>query len=63
MTVLKYVGRARGVEVDAAGVFVQNGDTADFPDDVAKSLLRQKGQWEKVPAAKPKTTTKNEEAN
>lgn len=63
MTVLKYVGRARGVEVDAAGVFVQNGDTADFPDDVAKSLLRQKGQWEKVPASKPKTTTKNEEAN
>lgn len=63
MTVLRYIGRARGVEVDAAGVFVQNGDTADFPDDVAKSLLRQKGQWEAVKASKPKTTTKNEEAN
>ena len=56
MTVLKYVGRARGVEVDATGVFVQNGDTADFPDDVAQSLLRQKGQWERV-ESKPKTKT------
>lgn len=60
MTVLRYVGRARGVEVDAVGVYVQKDDTADFPDDVAQSLLRQKGQWEQV-ASKPKTTTKKDE--
>ena len=50
---LRYIGRAPAVEVDAAGVFVQNGATAEFPDEIATSLLRQRGQWETVAVPKP----------
>lgn len=50
---IKYIGRHRaGVEV--AGVFVEHGATAEIPDDVAASLLRQDDQWEPVKAAPSK---------
>lgn len=60
-----YTGRHRAVEVDAAGVIVANGETIDVPDEIAESLLRQTGQWEKAAATAKKspTPTKNEEAD
>lgn len=57
---VKYVGRHRAVEVDAAGVIVANGETIDVPDEIAASLLTQRGQWEPVKST-PKS--KNEEAD
>lgn len=65
MPVLKYVGRARAIEVDAVGVTVARGETAEFSDEIAKSLLRQKGQWEKATVKKstPTSSNKNEEAD
>lgn len=64
MPVLKYVGRARAIEVDAVGVTVARGETAEFSDEIAKSLLRQRGQWEKATVKKSTTSSnKNEEAD
>lgn len=48
---ITYVGRARSVEIDALGIEVANGETFDAPDDVAKSLLRQRSQFTKPPKA------------
>lgn len=46
---IRYIGRHRnGVEV--GDVFVEHDATAEFPDEVAKSLLRQTDQWEAVKA-------------
>ena len=50
---IKYVGRhTGGVEVE--GVFVEHGATAEFPDEVAESLLSQRNQWEAVKAPQTK---------
>lgn len=46
---IKYVGRHSG-GVEVGDVFVEHGGTAEFPDEVAKSLLRQNSQWEPVKA-------------
>lgn len=53
---VKYIGRHRnGVEV--GDVFVEHGATAEFPDEVAASLLRQSSEWEPVKAASKKGDT------
>lgn len=46
---IKYVGRHTG-GVEVGDVFVEHGATAEFTDEVAKSLLSQTDQWEAVKA-------------
>ena len=55
---LKYIGRHTG-GVEVGDVFVEHGATAEFADEVAKSLLTQEGQWE---AVKPAPTKKGDES-
>ncbi len=54
---LVYRGPHRGVYVplpDGREVEVERGEPAEFPDEIAASLLEQAGNWEqdKPPAAK-----------
>lgn len=52
---VEYQGAHDGVDVHLpSGIVrtVMRGDAADFPDDVAESLLEQAGQWKRVAAAK-----------
>lgn len=53
---VRYVGRHTG-GVEVGDVFVEHGSTAEFPDEVAKSLLRQSTEWE---AVKPAPTKKGD---
>lgn len=57
---LVYVGPHDGVEVempDGSLVPVLNGAVADFPEEVAKSLLTQR-TWSAAPESAPKNTKK-----
>lgn len=54
---LKYVGMFDEVQIAATGQTVERGKTVDVDDDkLAKSLLEQKDNWQKV-------TVKKEPAN
>lgn len=52
MPSIKYVGNHDAVEV--AGLVVKRGESADFPAQIAKSLLDQPDNWQPAEAvAKP----------
>ena len=58
MRTIRYDGPFRAVEVPAAGVVVQRGETVEVEPEVAASLLRQKDNWSKV--TKPAKAEKKE---
>jgi len=47
---IKYVGPHDAVEV--AGQVVKQGESAEFPAEIAKSLLEQDTNWQPVTAKK-----------
>ena len=50
---LTYIGAHDGVDValpTGRVVTVMNGETEEFPPEVAESLLSQEGQWKKASA-------------
>lgn len=59
MTIIKYVGDHTAGVFLPGDVFVAHGETVEVETDVAKSLLAQAGQFERVKATDAKTP-KNE---
>lgn len=57
---IRYVGHStNGVLIDATGDEVQHGHQVELPADIARSLLQQTDEWERVsPPKKPKKAAK-----
>jgi hypothetical protein len=58
---ITYIGRhTGGVEVGPDAISVAHGATIDLPDELAKSLLEQRSQWEKPKKSPAAEATKKE---